>query len=156
MINKKDISRSQKKWALGIVSIGKEKNDFTRAQELTQEFLKNQYDFNIGNVQFKPTKASLHQFRNDISSAMSYFIGGNKSFPEDSGFALVPWKEVKFMNDSIQCHDNIASAMGNYYFIDSSNNEIKVEYTFVYLKRDDGNIKVILHHSSLPYNSNFK
>ena len=86
MINKEDVYESQRKWALGIVNIGKVKNDFTRAQELTQEFLENQYDFNLGNVQFKPTKASLHQFRNDISSATSYFIGGNKSFEEDSGF----------------------------------------------------------------------
>tara|TARA_B100001996_G_scaffold273868_2_gene214687 strand:+ start:33 stop:500 length:468 start_codon:yes stop_codon:yes gene_type:complete len=155
MINKKDVSESQKKWALDIINIGKAKNDFTRAQELTQAFLENQYDFKIGNVQFKPTKASLHQFRNDISSATSYFIGGNKSFEEDSGFALTPWSEVKFVNDSIQCHDNIASAMGNYFFKDSSKNEIKVEYTFVYIKRGDGNIKIILHHSSLPYNSNF-
>ena len=122
MINKEDIYESQRKWALGIVNIGKVKNDFTRAQELTQEFLENQYDFNLGNVQFKPTKASLHQFRNDISSATSYFIGGNKSFEEDSGFAFMPWSEVKFENDSIQYHDNIASAMGNYFFTDSSNN----------------------------------
>ena len=101
MINKKDVYESQKKWALGIINIGKAKNDFTHAQEITQEFLENQYDFKIGNVQFKPTKASLHQFRNDISSAMSYFIGENKSFDEDSGFALTPWSEVKFENDSI-------------------------------------------------------
>ena len=141
---------------MGIVNIGKAKNDFTRAQELTQEFLENQYDFKIGNVQFKPTKASSHQFRNDISAAMTYFIGKNKSFEEDSGFALTPWSEVKFENDSIQYHDNIASAMGNYFFKDSSNNEIKVEYTFVYIKRGDGDIKIILHHSSLPYDLNFK
>ena len=156
MINKKDVSESQKKWALDIINIGKAKNDFTRAQELTQAFLENQYDFKIGNVQFKPTKASLHQFRNDISSATSYFIGGNKSFEEDSGFALMPWSEVKFENDSIQYHNNIASAMGNYFFKNYSNNEIKVEYTFVYIKRGDRDIKIILHHSSLPYNLNFK
>ncbi len=46
--------------------------------------------------------------------------------------------------------------MGNYFFTDSSNNEIKVEYTFVYIKRGDGDIKIILHHSSLPYDLNFK
>ena len=42
MINKEDVYESQRKWALGIVNIGKVKNDFTRAQELTQEFLQNQ------------------------------------------------------------------------------------------------------------------
>ena len=56
MINKEDIYESQRKWALSIVDIGKAKNDFTLAQKLTQEFLENQYDFNLGNVQFKPLK----------------------------------------------------------------------------------------------------
>ena len=156
MIQKEDVLKSQDEWALKIVEIGKVKDDYSISKELTQELLENLYDFKIGNVQFKPTKASFHQFRNQISSAMSYFIGGNKSFTEDTGFALAPWIEVKFVNDSIQCHDNIASAMGNYYFIDSSGNKIKVEYTFVYIKRGDGDIKIILHNSSLPYNLNFK
>ena len=125
MINKEDIYESQRKWALGIVNIGKVKNDFTRAQELTQEFLENQYDFNLGNVQFKPTKASLHQFRNDISSATSYFIGGNKSFEEDSGFAFMPWSEVKFENDSILIPNNENFSTTSNYLITNSRLEME-------------------------------
>lgn len=42
--------------------------------------------------------------------------------------------------------------MGNYYFTDANTNkEIKVEYTFGYIKDKDGNLKINLHHSSLPY-----
>ena len=57
-------------------------------------------------------------------------------------------------NDSIILHENIATAMGNYYFKDKSGEKIKVEYTLVYIKRTRGEIKIILHHSSLPYNLN--
>ena len=51
-------------------------------------------------------------------------------------------------------HENIATAMGNYYFKDKSGKKIKVEYTLVYIKRNRGEIKIVLHHSSLPYNLN--
>ena len=39
--------------------------------------------------------------------------------------------------------------MGNYFFTDTSGNEVKVEYTFGY-KLIDGNLKIDVHHSSFP------
>ena len=154
MITKKDVLNSQNDWASGIIEIGKLKDDYSKCKKLTEIFLNKIYDFKEGSVQLKPTKASIHQFRNDLEAAMSYFIGKNKSFNEDKGFALTPWAEVIFENDSIILHDNIATAMGNYYFKDEFGEKIKVEYTFVYIKRVENEIKIVLHHSSLPYVSN--
>ena len=56
---------------------------------------------------------------------------------------------IIFDNSDIIIHGDIALAMGNYSF---KNNEssIKVEYSFVYKKYGDS-IKIILHHSSIPY-----
>ena len=45
----------------------------------------------------------------------------------------------------------MALAMGNYFFTDLNGNKTKVEYTFAYIKHDIGDLKIILHHSSLPY-----
>mgnify|MGYP003323348530 FL=1 len=45
----------------------------------------------------------------------------------------------------------MALAMGNYFFTDLNGNKTKVEYTFAYIKNDAGELKIILHHSSLPY-----
>ena len=45
-------------------------------------------------VLFKPTKAKEVPFRYTLEDALSYFIGGK--YPEDSGFALEPWKEINF------------------------------------------------------------
>jgi len=42
-------------------------------------------------------------------------------------------------------------AMGNYFFTDSSGTAVKVEYTFGYIRGNNGNLKINLHHSSLPY-----
>ena len=152
MIKKEDILKSQDLWARGLVEIGKFKDDYSRAKNLTLELMYQLYDFRDGKVQFKPTKASDKQFRNDEDSALSYFIGADKNFPEDSGFAMSQWKNIEFKNDSINIYEDVAIVMGNYFFTDGSGAETKVEYTFGYIKRDNS-LKIILHHSSLPYNS---
>lgn len=142
----------QKKWAKGIVELGKSKGDIVTSKKLATDFINSLYDFKNGTVQFKPTKASEFQFRNDFDSALSYFIGNNTDFPEDSGFALKPWLDIEFKNDSINLVDNVGIAMGNYFFTDLKGIKIKVEYSFVY-KREGESLKIILHHSSLPYGS---
>ena len=143
----------QTKWANGIVEIGKTKNDFDESSSVTSKFINQLYDFQNGNVQFKPTKASENQFRNNFDSALSYFIGNNPNFSEDSGFALKPWVNVEFKNESINIYGDIGIAMGNYFFTDQNGAKTKVEYSFVY-KRVGDSLKIVLHHSSLPYSSN--
>ena len=43
--------------------------------------------------------------------------------------------------------------MGNYYFtsVEDKKNETKVEYTFGYIKDKKGNLRINLHHSSIPH-----
>jgi len=147
---KKLILEYQNKWANGIVEIGKTKNNHEESVSVTTKFINELYDFENGNVQFKPTKASEKQFRNDFESALSYFIGNNTDFSEDSGFALNPWVSVEFENDSLNVYDDIGIAMGNYFFTDQNGNKTKVEYSFVY-KKVGNSLKIILHHSSLPF-----
>ena len=142
----------QTKWANGIVELGKTKGDIVNSKKLATDFINSLYDFKNGTVQFKPTKASEFQFRNDFDSALSYFIGSNPSFAEDAGFALNPWVDVEFKNDSINVFDNLGLAMGNYFFTDLKGEKTKVEYSFVY-RREGESLKIILHHSSLPYSS---
>ncbi|MBI94815.1 MAG: phosphoribosyl-AMP cyclohydrolase [Flammeovirgaceae bacterium] len=146
------IREYQIKWANGIVELGKTKGDIVNSKKLATDFINSLYDFKNGTVQFKPTKASEFQFRNDFDSALSYFIGSNPSFAEDAGFALNPWVDVEFKNDSINVFDNLGLAMGNYFFTDLKGEKTKVEYSFVY-RREGKSLKIILHHSSLPYSS---
>ena len=146
------IREYQIKWANGIVELGKTKGDIITSKKLATDFINSLYDFKNGTVQFKPTKASEFQFRNDFDSALSYFIGSNPSFAEDSGFALNPWVDIEFKNDSINVFDNLGLAMGNYFFTDLKGEKTKVEYSFVY-RREGKSLKIILHHSSLPYSS---
>ena len=114
-------------------------------------FINKHYDFDFGDVLFKPTKASEKQFRNNNKSALSYFIGSDNDFAEDKGFALNPWVKVEFKNEAINIYDNLATAMGNYFFTNLRGEKTKVEFSFVYKKNKEGEIKIVLHHSSFPF-----
>ncbi|MEC9210006.1 MAG: hypothetical protein VX762_06230, partial [Bacteroidota bacterium] len=113
-------------------------------------FLDTLYAFSIGEVLFKPTLASETQFRLTKKAALSYFIGGDPDFTEDTGFALMNWQKIRFKNKRIHIEGNIAITMGN-YFMTRDNVEQKVEYSIVYKKDNQGNLRIILHDSHLPY-----
>ena len=148
-MTKEKIISIQNQWAKGIIKMGKLSNDRSSLEVYTSNFLDEMYDFE-NNVLFKPTKASVEQFRNTKSSAFSYFIAGDeKECREDIGFALSKWSEVIFDNSKIIINHDIAIAMGNYTFCNDESS-IKVEYSFVYKTYGD-KIKIILHHSSLPF-----
>ena len=85
---------------------------------------------------------------NEIKNTSIEYI---PDYSEDGGFAINPWTKVEFQNDSINIYESMALAMGNYFFTDLNGNKTKVEYTFAYIKDDLGDLKIILHHSSLPY-----
>ena len=89
-------------------------------------------------------------FRKTFTEALSYFIGGEIS--EDNGFAITPWSKVRFGEQQIVINNDSALAMGHYFFTRFDNNEeIKVEFTFGYIRGDIGNLMINLHHSSLPF-----
>ena len=148
-MREEDIINIQKEWASGIVKMGELSNDRDSLESFTSDFLDKIYDFD-NQVLFKPTKAANEQFRNTKGSAYSYFIAGdNRECQEDNGFALSNWTEILFDNSNIIINEDIAIAMGNYTFKNEAS-KIKVEYSFVY-KNYGNKIKIILHHSSLPY-----
>jgi hypothetical protein len=59
---------------------------------------------------------------------------------------------VRWENIGTKIIGNMAVAMGNYYFTPAKGgDDVKVEYSFAYTKDTDGNLKIILHDSHLPY-----
>ena len=141
----------QKQWAKSIVEIGKAFLDKKDYVIVTYKFLDDLYSFKQGKILFKPTKASQKQFRRNKNEFVSYFIGHNKVSEEDQGFALKPWKSIYFENFDIITFDKISLSMGNFFFTDYQNIQIKVEYSFGYIFDQDNKLKIIFHHSSIPY-----
>ena len=153
MITKSQILDVQNKWGNGIVKIGALKDSPKTCFDYTSSFLNDSYDFKSGEVLFKPTKASKQQFRPTFEMAISYFLGGKDSYcSEDDGFAMNPWKTVKFENEGILIDGYYAIAMGNYFFTDYSGKTVKVEYTLGFRQRGS-NLFINLHHSSIPFSS---
>lgn len=146
-----EVKATQDKWGAGIVRIG---NVFTSGGDYTTEALDHimdLYDYEKGTVLFKPTLASSIPFRPTVEGALSYFVGSNSAFPEDNGFAIKPWTNVRFDNHNIITYGMKAIAMGHYYFTTTAGDEVKVEYTLGFIKRGN-EIKITLQDSSLPYN----
>ena len=150
IILEKEVVDAQELWAKYIIDIGKlyiEKKDY---KSKTKSLLKNLYAYNITDVLFKPTLASKNQFRFSMDDALSYFIGGK--FSEDKGFALRPWVNIRFGERKIIILNETAISMGNYFFQElKSLIEVKVEYTFGYIKDNNGKLLINVHHSSIPY-----
>jgi hypothetical protein len=144
-ITQEEITTAQKAWADGIVAIGKAQDP----KKAAMEHINKLYAYDLGPVLFKPTKAAIVQFRDSKEEALSYFVGGKE--PEDKGFALAPFSNVRFDNHSITIDCDSAITQGNYYFTTTDGKEIKVEYSIGYIEDKEGNLKINLHHSSLPY-----
>jgi len=109
-------------------------------------------------VLFKPTKAAEYQFRPTGAEAMSYFVGGHVvdgGYAEDAGFAInggKGWADCVYDNHQVELKGGLGIAMGNYDFTcATTGDKVKVEYTFGYIRCDDGKVRIFLHHSSVPY-----
>ena len=150
-ITKAEIKAAQRAWGDGIVDISRvyAKGGDYKARAL--DHIKTMYAYGDTIVLFKPTLASEDQFRGDIDSALSYFIG--REGTEDTGFAIKGWTNVRFENEGLYSGSDLAMAMGNYFFTDPDGSEIKVEYSFGYVRGADGKLKIMLQHSSVPYGS---
>jgi len=150
MILEEDVLKIQKAWSDGLLKIVDKYHKNLDYIGETNEFIDSIYGYDLGEVLFKPTLACDIQFRLTKEDAMSYFIANNNKCPEDSGFALKEWKEVIWENLAIKIEGDIAIAMGNYYFVDQ-HQKLKVEFSFVYKRNQNGVLKIILHDSHLPY-----
>ena len=146
-ITEKEVVAAQQAWGNGIVKIGKADNPKKAAIAHIDRF----YGYDLGTVLFKATLASEDQFRGSEREALSYFIG--EDMAEDKGFALAPYTAVRWENEAIILSGDTALAMGNYFFTGADGNVTKVEYSFGYIRDENGDLKINLHHSSLPFSA---
>ncbi len=151
LMTKEMIEAAQQAWGDGIVRIASAHSAGGDYEAVAREHIDTLYAYGRSAVLFKPTLAALEQFRSSFEGALSYFVASNGACPEDKGFAIKGWTNVRFENVDIITYGASATAMGNYFFTDPSGTEVKVEYSFGYILDDDGNVRINLHHSSMPF-----
>ena len=158
VITYQEVYDAQQAWCDGLVRIGKLKSDGGDYRKFTEDFISEAFHYVFGNVFFNPSLAFGQQtFRVDKKGAISYFIGGDKDYPNDKGFALQPWVKARFdnlgeKNEGIQIYGSVAITMGNVWVTDNQGNEVMVDKTWVFKKGKDGKLRIIVHKSSLPFN----
>lgn len=144
-----EVEKVQKAWGDGIVAIGKISKENGNVQDAAAQHVDEFYGYDLGQVCFKPTKASEKQWRPTREEAISYFVGG--VCEEDHGFALQPWVAVRFEGEGMMQSGEMTMSWGNYYFTDEQGAETKVEYHFAYVRDGEGKLKIVQHISTLPY-----
>ncbi len=153
-ITEQQVLDAQKAWGKALVAIANayEEEGIEAASALAESVIDSAYGYDIGPVLFKPTLAAAPQtFRTTPEGALAYFVGHSDDFPHDSGFALRGWEEVTVENAAILISGDTAMTMGNVAMVDSHGNTTTVDKTWGYQLDDEDNLRIVLHHSSLPF-----
>jgi hypothetical protein len=155
-ISEVEVLAAQKAWCTALVNISEEgKKSQAAAKALAEKVIDAAYAYQLGPVLFNPTLTSgKDTFRLTKDGALSYFVGGDSKYPTDSGFALKGWKKCEIKNAGIVITGNAAMTLGNVIVTDSANKTTTVDKTWGYIKDDKGALRIVLHHSSLPYQPN--
>jgi hypothetical protein len=153
-ITESEVLAAQKAWGEALVAISTtyDAKGIKSAKALAEKVIDEAYGYQFGSVLFKPTVTVAPQtFRTTRAGALAYFVGGNPAFPQDSGFALRGWRKVEMKNAGIFISGNTATTMGNVMITNKQGNVTTVDKTWQFVKDDNGKLRIILHHSSLPY-----
>jgi len=155
LITQEEVLAAHRAWGDGLVLIAKtyEEKGYEAAKKVAQTVLDAAYGYAVNiPVCFKPTLASGEQtFRLTNEGALSYFVGGNEKYSNDSGFAIQGWRKVESRPAGILLFGDTALSTGNVYCTNKDGKTTIVDKTWGYKKDDEGNVRIILHHSSLPY-----
>jgi hypothetical protein len=158
-ITEQQVNAAQQAWCDGLVNVAQTHAKGGDAKAAAGKMIDDLYDYADGKVFFKPTLAyGPRTFRPTREGALAYFVGGNPNFPEDTGFALKGWTKARYDNNAaengIQIHGDIAMTMGNVYITGPDGKEVMVDKTFVFRRCKDGNLRLCVHKSALPFNPN--
>jgi len=151
-ITEKMVIDAQKGWCNALVQINETKEKGGDYRKVASDIIDAAYNYQNGIVLFKPTLSTGAQtFRMDKEGALAYFVGGSLKYKDDSGFALKGWKKCESKPKGIILMGETAISMGNVHMWDKDGKETMVDKTWGYRLDEKGNLRIILHHSSLPY-----
>jgi hypothetical protein len=155
VITQVEVLNAQIAWGNALINISStfEKSGLAEAKKLAGTVIDQAYGYQFGTVLFKPTLTKVPQtFRTTRQGALAYFVGDDSAFPNDTGFALKGWRSYEIRNVAIFINGNSATSMGNVVLTDSTGKVTIVDKTWQFVKDRRGKLRIVLHHSSLPFN----
>ena len=144
------VDRALAQWKQHVLTISRlhQSNDDYHAAAM--KFVDELYAYDEAHVLFKPTMAKEQYVRDSKAGAISYFVGADPLFPEDTGFALKNWKNIHFSIKKYVINGEMLSWMGETQFEDKTQHITRVHSTFVWIRYHYAEqTKIMLHHSSL-------
>ncbi|MEL7486233.1 MAG: phosphoribosyl-AMP cyclohydrolase [Pseudomonadota bacterium] len=153
-ITESELEQARIAWGEALIAIAKayEADGIDGARGVAGDVLDAAYGYNLGPVLFKPTLASGDKtFRPTRKGALSYFVGHDDDFPLDSGFGIKGWRKVESETSASFIEGDVAMWMGWVTMTDKDGNVTKVDKSWGYKKDADGVLRIVQHHSSLPY-----
>lgn len=153
-ITQAEVLAAQNGWCKALLDIGAAhaSGGQAAAKALAEKVIDTAYGYQMGPVLFKPTLTVAPQtFRTTKAGALAYFVGGDPAFPKDDGFALKGWTRCEVSNSAIFIAGDSASTQGNVSFTGKDGKVTTVDKTWSYVKDDAGRLRIVVHHSSLPY-----
>ncbi len=153
-ITEGELAKERIIWGDALIAISNafEDDGIDAALAVAEGALDAAYGYSLGPVLFKPTMASGEQtFRPTRHGALAYFVGHDDAYPLDGGFGIKGWRSVTSETSASFIEGNVGMWMGWVTFTDKDGNVTKVDKTFGYKKDAEGTLRIVLHHSSLPY-----
>jgi hypothetical protein len=150
-ITEADVLEALDNWGKGLVSIATAYAENEDYVAVAIDAIRAAYNYENGIVLFKPTVAAEIPFRTTFSGALSYFVGGNEAYPEDTGFALKPWTKVSFEIVGIVHSANRATAQTKTTLTLKDGSTVLTYFSMSFTRpAESSRLKIDLHHSSLP------
>lgn len=149
-----ELTAARKAWGEGLIAISKayEEGGIDAARPVAENVLDAAYGYNLCPVLFKPTMASGDQtFRPTRHGALAYFVGHDAEFPLDGGFGIRGWRSMDSVTAASFVEGDVAMWMGSVMLTDKNGDVTQVDKSFGYKKDADGVLRIVLHHSSIPY-----
>ncbi|WP_335948246.1 phosphoribosyl-AMP cyclohydrolase [Salipiger bermudensis] len=153
-ITQDEIAQALMTWGNGKIAISKafEESGIDAARAVASANIDAYYGYNLGPVLFKPTMASGAQtFRPTKAGALAYFCGHSEEYPLDNGFAIMGWRACENTTSATFVQGDIAMWMGWIRLTNKDGSITTVDKSFGYKKDAAGTLRIVLHHSSLPY-----
>ena len=159
-ITLEEVQNAQRGWCKGLLAINDayQKGGHKAAKAKAEAVIDSAYAYEFGPVAFKPTYAvGDNTFREDRAGALAYFVGPDpsvKQFGKDQGFATYRnWKKCEIVDDVVQLFGDTANTMGFVKLTDNKGGVARPEKTWTFWKPKAGSIRIVLHHSSAPFDT---
>lgn len=153
-LTEQHLTQARDAWGAALIDIANayQTGGIAQARPVALDVLDRLYGFELGPVLFKPTLSRGRQtFRPTKDGALSYFVGHDDSYPQDGGFGIKPWRSFRSETSAVFIDGRVGLWMGWVSLTDDSGDTFTVDKSFGYQQGADGSLKIVLHHSSLPY-----